>query len=83
MLTIREKMALELAGTHYRYPAKREADALLLLDWTPTTFHATVNRLLDDPRALAHDPMTVRRLRRLRDRRKAARSDGFRTAELR
>jgi hypothetical protein len=39
-----------------------------------TTYYAAVNRLIDDPEALQLDPVTVNRLRRLRERRRLARS---------
>lgn len=36
----------------------------------PTGYYQLLNALLDRPEARAHDPLTVKRLRRLRDRRK-------------
>ena len=38
-----------------------------------TRYYQLLNALLDDPRALAHDPVTVNRLRRIRDARRARR----------
>jgi hypothetical protein len=32
----------------------------------PAEYHAELTRVLDDPAALAHDPLVVRRLKRLR-----------------
>lgn len=72
-LTVRDHMVLHLATTPYRYPARREADALHQLGLTPTRFHAAVNRLLDHPDALAAYPADVHRLRRLRDARRRQR----------
>jgi hypothetical protein len=49
---------------------------------TPARYYQLLNRALDDPEAEAHDPLTVRRLRRRRDervRRRAARAFGERT----
>jgi hypothetical protein len=43
------------------------------LDMSPTRYYQLLNALLDDPAALAHDPVTVNRLRRLRDERRAQR----------
>lgn len=37
-------------------------------------YHQVLNQLLDEPAAMAHDPLLVKRLRRLRERRQAARS---------
>ena len=73
-MTVREHMILRLAAATYRYPARREADALELVGLTPTRFWAAVDRLLDDPDALAAYPTVVRRLRRLRDARARQRS---------
>jgi hypothetical protein len=39
-------------------------------------YYQELNRLLEDPAALEHDPLVVRRLLRLRDRRRRARLDG-------
>jgi hypothetical protein len=37
---------------------------------SPTRYFQLLNALLDDPRALAHDPITINRLRRARDARR-------------
>lgn len=73
-LSVRERMALELAATPYRYPAVREARALDELGLTPTSYWLLVDELLDRPDALEAMPGAVRRLRRLRDLRRRARS---------
>lgn len=76
MLTARERMALELAATPYRYPAIRDARALDELGLTPTSYWLLVDRLLDRPDALAEMPAAVARLRRLREARARARRAG-------
>ena len=38
-----------------------------------TRYHQLLTRILDDPDALAYDPMTVRRLRRVREARRRRR----------
>jgi uncharacterized protein DUF3263 len=40
---------------------------------SPTRYYQLLNVLLDDPRALAHDPVTVNRLRRRREARRGGR----------
>ena len=40
---------------------------------SPARYHQRLNRLIDEPDALRHDPMLVRRLRRLRDTRRVRR----------
>lgn len=76
MLTIRERMALELAATPYRYPAVREARALDELGLTAPSYWLLVDRLLDRPDALEEMPAAVARLRRVRDARAKARRAG-------
>lgn len=74
MLSVRDHMTIRLAAASYRYPARREADALELLGLKPTLFHRHVNVLLDRPDALAAYPREVNRLRRIRDARRRARA---------
>lgn len=76
MLTIRERMALELAATPYRHPAVRENRALDELGLNPTAYWLLVDQLLDRPDALEAMPSAVLRLRRVREARAAARRAG-------
>lgn len=78
---VRDWMCLDLAAAPYRYPARREADALELVGLTPTRFWAAVGRALDDPEAERVMPVEVRRLRRLRDGRRAVRRVGQRVGQ--
>lgn len=73
MLPIRVRMALHLAGARYKYEAARETEARELLGLSPVRFHALVNAALDDPAALAAEPVVVRRLVRLREARRGVR----------
>lgn len=41
------------------------------LGLTPTRYRLLVQRAIEDPRALAHDPLLVRRLLRVRDHRRS------------
>jgi hypothetical protein len=43
------------------------------LGMSPTRYYQALNALLDDPAALAHAPVTVNRLRRLREERRSRR----------
>lgn len=72
-LSVRDHMALRLAAATYRYPAARESAAYDQLGMSAPIFWRRVNALLDRPEALAAYPVEVNRLRRLRDRRRAAR----------
>lgn len=73
-LSVRDSMTLRLAAATYKYPAKRESDALEQLGMTPALFHRHVNVLIDRPDALAAYPRECRRLQRLRDARRRARA---------
>jgi hypothetical protein len=43
---------------------------------SPEEYHAELTKVLDDPAAMDHDPLVVRRLKRLRLRARKARLDG-------
>ena len=43
---------------------------------SPTKYYKALKDLLDDADAMAYDPLVVRRLRRVRDRRRRARFEG-------
>ena len=73
-LSVRDHMTLRLAATPYAYPGARETDVLDQLGWSMPIYTRHLNRLLDDPEALAAYPQQVRRLQRLRDRRRRARA---------
>lgn len=67
-------MTLQLAFAHYRFPAARESDALELVGMSAPVFWRHVDRLLERPETLAAYPADVRRLQRLRDARRRART---------
>lgn len=70
-LTDEEIVVLIIAGTP-DYPAgTREKRVHDLLGWSMTTYAAALNRLLDDQRALAYNPLLINGQRRLRDERMA------------
>lgn len=54
-------------------PGAKERAIREQLDMSPTRYYQLLNALLDDPHALAHDPVTVNRLRRRRDARRSRR----------
>jgi len=45
-----------------------------LFDMSSTRYYQLLNALIDRPEALAHDPMLVKRLRRMRQTRQRART---------
>ncbi|WP_190083782.1 DUF3263 domain-containing protein [Streptomyces longisporoflavus] len=54
-------------------PGAKERAVREQLGLVPVRYYQLLNALLDDPRALAHDPVTVNRLRRVRESRRAER----------
>jgi hypothetical protein len=61
-------------GRWWKYAGAKESAILAEFGISATRYYQQLNALLDHPEALAHDPMTVRRLRRLREGRRQARS---------
>lgn len=64
-------LALERRG--FLGPGAKERAIREELDLSPVRYYQLLNALLDDPRALAHDPVTVNRLRRVREARRGER----------
>ncbi|MGK5730323.1 DUF3263 domain-containing protein [Streptomyces sp. URMC 124] len=64
---------LALERQSFPGPGAKERAVRERLGMTPTRYYQLLNALLDDPRALAHDPVTVNRLRRIRDARRERR----------
>ncbi|MDO5626827.1 MAG: DUF3263 domain-containing protein [Mobilicoccus sp.] len=58
----------------WKYPGAKEQSIKELFDMTSTRYYQVLNGLIDSPAALAHDPMLVKRLRRMRSSRQRARS---------
>lgn len=67
-------MAIRLAATPYRFPGARDSDVHEQLGMSPTLFWRHIHQLLERPDVLAAYPLEVRRLMRLRDARRQARS---------
>ncbi len=58
----------------WKYAGAKEQAVRDLFDMSATRYYQVLNALIDRPDALAHDPMLVKRLRRLRAARQRARS---------
>ena len=65
-LTDRDRQMLEFEGQWWKYAGLKEQAIRDLFDMSVTRYTQALNALLDNPAALAHDPMTVKRLRRIR-----------------
>lgn len=68
----REMLAIE--AKWWQYAGLKEQHVRDTLDMSMTTFYQRVNQLIDTERALAYDPFTVKRLRKLREERQRSRS---------
>lgn len=77
-MTIRERMALELEGRHWKHSGARINAIAHQLDYSEVRHAQVVAHLLERPDAEAEAPGLVRRLRSLRDQRRAARSEAHR-----
>ncbi|TXS41121.1 DUF3263 domain-containing protein [Streptomyces sp. uw30] len=72
-LADRERAILALERRGFAGPGAKERAIREELGLAPVRYYQLLNALLDDPRALAHDPVTVNRLRRIRQTRRAQR----------
>lgn len=68
-LAERSRRILAFERRWWRRPGAKEQAIRDELGMAVTRYYQLLNRLLDDPAALAHDPVLVGRLRRLRERR--------------
>jgi hypothetical protein len=69
----RERALLAFEGRGWSTPGAKERAIREELDLSPVRYYQLLNALIDDERALAHAPVTVNRLRRVREARRAGR----------
>lgn len=79
MLTVKQTMTLDFEAAHATTAtaaanARKEIQIRELFTESAAVYYQRLNRLLDNPDALAYAPLLVHRLRRVRDARRAARS---------
>lgn len=72
-LSERDLSVLAVERRGWSGPGMKERAIREQLEMSPTRYYQLLNALLDDPRALAHDPVTVNRLRRRREAQRARR----------
>jgi hypothetical protein len=72
-LTAQHRAVLALERRGWPGSGAKERAIREQLGLAPVRYYQLLNALLDDPRALAHDPVTVNRLRRVREARRAER----------
>ncbi|MFC3298335.1 DUF3263 domain-containing protein [Arthrobacter agilis] len=73
-LTDREQRMLALEREWWKYSGAKEQAIRDLFTLSATHYYQLLNALIDTEAALAHDPMLVKRLRRLRSTRQKVRS---------
>ena len=73
-LSQRDRQILEFERQWWKYAGAKEQAIRELFDMSATRYYQIINALIDNPDALASDPMLVKRLRRMRAARQRARS---------
>ena len=73
-LSEREREILAFERQWWKYAGAKETAIRDLFDMSATRYYQALNALIDRPEALVHDPMLVKRLRRLRTTRQRTRS---------
>jgi hypothetical protein len=73
-LSDRDRSILAFERQWWRYAGAKEQAIRDLFDMSATRYYQVLNALLDRPEALRHDPMLVKRLRRMRAARQRARA---------
>ena len=83
-LSGRDAAMLDFERQWWKYAGAKEQTVREKFDMSSTRYYQVLNALIDRPEALAHDPLLVRRLRRLRatrQRQRSARRLGFDLSE--
>ncbi|UYM06795.1 DUF3263 domain-containing protein [Solicola gregarius] len=73
-LSERDAAILDFERTWWQYAGAKEQAIREKFDLSATRYYQVLNALIDREDALAHDPLLVKRLRRLRHARQRARS---------
>lgn len=73
-LSSRDQQILALERQWWKYAGAKEQAVRELFDLSATHYYQILNALIDTDDALRHDPMLVKRLRRLRTSRQRART---------
>ena len=73
-LNDRDQRILEFERQWWRYAGAKEQAIREQFGLSATRYYHALNALLDDPAAMAFDPLLVKRLRRLREQRQRVRT---------
>lgn len=74
-MTDTERQILDFERTWWTEPGPKESAITEKFELSTTRYYQLLNKLIDMPEAHEYDPLVVRRLLRLRDRRRQARYD--------
>ena len=69
MVSERDRKVLDFEGSWWLFPGPKDRAIREYLEMSATRYYQAVRRLIDDEEAIAYAPMTVLRLRRMRDER--------------
>jgi len=73
-LSDRDQQILAFERQWWKYAGAKEQAIRELFAMSATRYYQVLNALIDSPAALAHDPMLIKRLRRMRTSRQRART---------
>ena len=73
-LTERDAEIIDFERQWWKYAGAKEQAIKDLFDMSATRYYQLLNQLIDTQAALEHDPMLVKRLRRMRAQRQKSRS---------
>lgn len=73
-LSEQQASLLEFEKQWWALPGSKESEIRERFDISPTRYYQLLNALIDSETALAHDPLLVKRLRRLRSARQKERT---------
>jgi hypothetical protein len=75
-LSDRDRAIIDFERSWWAEPGPKELAIRDRFDLSATRYYQLLGQLLDAPEALEYDPLLLRRLRRMRDRRRRARYEG-------
>jgi hypothetical protein len=75
-LSERDRAIIDFERSWWTSPGPKEGEIRSRFEFSATRYYQLLGALIDSPDAAAYDPLVVRRLRRVRDRRRRARYEG-------
>jgi hypothetical protein len=81
-LTERDKAILDFERTWWTEAGPKDTAIRERFELSGTRYYQLLTELIDDDEALAYDPLLIRRLRRVRERRRRARIEGRPMSQL-